>query len=1339
MLKSYGGYVWTAEEPYQPESEIGFGTKALALGAIGSAGLYAASRTMQNGYRPLDYLAASARLGAHLSPFQIASTFRLPEILSPLLSNQYRFGNTDPVSWSRDLLSSPSTYEWLKYSTGLNDQGLRSAGVTPGMLGSAAQSLEWTSESATRGRLETVFATGERRLLSRDISLLARNEEVNNVLTGRRSINRFAAGVFAAADMYRSPLFEENEVFARRLGSGATEAAAYIPMPSLRGAVTSAAELNRRTTWLRGIPAFEMGRFGHLIQNVSEQFLGDRGKTLTSALGIGSNIRPGPASAMFARYGLLAAGAGAAIIGNSQLDWFRRQDASGQVLAAGVTSAAASYAASRLGATSKTALTVGLAGFFGQMIMPGFDQGIMEGIATAGVNLDITRASSLNPFNYYRRTMEGFLPGVSSFETGALLGIGVLAATSMKLPGMRERLNVKALRDPRVRSALGVPDNISQEIAQQNRSVRDIFFQRLGRDMNMADTHGTARRARMLYQYHANAADRISATKNLNGFWALAEEDVRTLRSNNPLNEILLERLRGISTQHSGRGFDRVMREGKGMLAELSLNFAGADLASNRALVTQARDLGFSGVGRLGRFAGLALAAIGAQQVLTGGLLGSMQSASELQDIYSGKQLVEMKKGRAWEGGGTPFEGGETQYYRPHQYALMMNRVREKGVWGENEDEISPIGKFIKKNFTYDLERQNYYNRPYPVSSAAFEDIPIIGSFLGASIGQLIKPSKLMHTSEWVRENQGNIEFANVFKGNMMEPAYELGAIGQGKPISKFAASSLYETYTDQFRQLEGLTGFAKNALSDSILGSKTWSNEQARLATSGEMTSWNNQFWEMELGGGLFTTELIRRIFPKKPHEQQSYNPIMNSMPSWLPDRFKYGDPYRQMPWGEARLPGAGFAAMHPELRGVDPENYPLLYQYKILSDVAPLTPEFFMAQQQIFKQRQAGAFTSDQEAYLDQVDKIHARVVNKINISEDPNAIRLPGSGVSRTLWESSMSLARHVVAPAEYLIPPPLAIRPFQKLTGQHRDIIEQYENERLYGSKLSFWDEPVRDWLRPSFYSAMHLLGYDGKPIWRQEADATNAYFDKLEFIKYMNLAEQASQSGDSKAAAQFRWQASQTRHGVNPQGSPLSIYWALPSEERAYFNSFSQVTNNSDRKRILEMVPADQQHLYKAVWSRLDSGDANIYATSSVIDKQYMQSRYGEAYRDVSQIVMPEPDWIGFKDGIDQSDIQVRYLDSIGADVHDYGLWESDLRKSQGQPFLDNVEAPFRQGVGLRFSAMRSEVYNMLGNQFSPPSLNYSSFPGATPYTHIQYNDNRNNELANLVERAINAY
>ena len=44
----------------------------------------------------------------------------------------------------------------------------------------------------------------------------------------------------------------------------------------------------------------------------------------------------------------------------------------------------------------------------------------------------------------------------------------------------------------------------------------------------------------------------------------------------------------------------------------------------------------------------------------------------------------------------------------------------------------------------------------------------------------------------------------------------------------------------------------------------------------------------------------------------------------------------------GYARLPGAGYEALHPELKGINPEDYPDIAKMRILGDVAPYSREY-------------------------------------------------------------------------------------------------------------------------------------------------------------------------------------------------------------------------------------------------------------------------------------------------------------------------------------------------------------------------------------------------------------
>ncbi len=56
----------------------------------------------------------------------------------------------------------------------------------------------------------------------------------------------------------------------------------------------------------------------------------------------------------------------------------------------------------------------------------------------------------------------------------------------------------------------------------------------------------------------------------------------------------------------------------------------------------------------------------------------------------------------------------------------------------------------------------------------------------------------------------------------------------------------------------------------------------------------------------------------------------------------FQKGDPYTKIDEGYARLPGAGYEALHPEIEGINPEDYPDIDKLRILGDVAPYSREY-------------------------------------------------------------------------------------------------------------------------------------------------------------------------------------------------------------------------------------------------------------------------------------------------------------------------------------------------------------------------------------------------------------
>jgi hypothetical protein len=104
--------------------------------------------------------------------------------------------------------------------------------------------------------------------------------------------------------------------------------------------------------------------------------------------------------------------------------------------------------------------------------------------------------------------------------------------------------------------------------------------------------------------------------------------------------------------------------------------------------------------------------------------------------------------------------------------------------------------------------------------------------------------------------------------------------------------------------------------------------------------------------------TEPFRRFVQHETFSPQA-NEIRNTAASWLPGddyytNFHNGDPFIKIDEGYARLPGAGYAALHPELKDVDPEDYPDIHKMSILADVAPYSREYHTFRQKVSQQAQ-------------------------------------------------------------------------------------------------------------------------------------------------------------------------------------------------------------------------------------------------------------------------------------------------------------------------------------------------------------------------------------------------
>lgn len=359
------------------------------------------------------------------------------------------------------------------------------------------------------------------------------------------------------------------------------------------------------------------------------------------------------------------------------------------------------------------------------------------------------------------------------------------------------------------------------------------------------------------------------------------------------------------------------------------------------------------------------------------GMLGSRKTARELRDIYSGEEPVPIRSGRWWDLGTTPWEGNRIKEYRAHWTVLHKSRAEKISLYGSEKEYWAHqplLHPFRWMRDPYWLERKHYEDRPYPITSPAFSNIPLIGPLLAGTIGKLIKPPVRMHP-EW-EETDYNIGSSRLApRGPQALPA--------AQPKPEFSLRDTAKREVLQFTELVGLPGFITRTLYGNAYPNPN-AGQDVYLQGSRMMENISRRYYEKELGAGLGPnpdlsnslgySEPLRRFIQPEP-KRIEVNEIPNTMPSWLPGEdyflnFRVGDPYAKISEGYARLPGEGYAALHPELEGVSPEDYPDLAKLSILADVAPYSVEY--RKHEAIVRRQAA---NDTEMRIE-FERIQARV---------------------------------------------------------------------------------------------------------------------------------------------------------------------------------------------------------------------------------------------------------------------------------------------------------------------------------------------------------------------------
>ena len=737
---------------------------------------------------------------------------------------------------------------------------------------------------------------------------------------------------------------------------------------------------------------------------------------------------------------------------------------------------------------------------------------------------------------------------------------------------------------------------------------------------------------------------------------------------------------------------------------------------------------------------------------LPGALVGT--SSEELAAEYSGDKEVAVRADRGWLMGGQALEGGKIKYHRKSLVAEGIANAKEKTLY-ENSDEkraqdpiYSPF-RYLKNPYAF--EEAHTDDMPYPVWGM---DVTY-GSFLGkafqGTFGKIIKPDVMnpivenfgkgktglvdagLNAAGLGTEEKGYAEqqLADFEGGHTRNEAYVVPVNEDSKtkslvqsgdmmaapsPISNANIRAAVGGYTAG-SDFIGMKGFAGN-LTSRAMGIDPEEQLEPQLAVSGSARTAKKSIVDMQLGDAGGAGEFLRRLIPQSSAtDKDSINPMANTVaPDWLPSNetkyfknFKRGDFYSETTeHGETLLPSRGFAELNPELKGVDPNDYPLVYQYKILQNVARGSSEHIATRNYLLENTDSLTEREQEiffEAYGQEKDREQEKKFYEYKTSEDKAKLNILQTA-QNALWESFS----HKESPLEPLTP----FRPMAKFLHQ-RTAIEDYKRTQIAGSDAAIWTKPNEHFLSPTKNRLLQSFNGAYKPEDVQEKENIDEYFDKLALIKSLRTGDQYKAERTVAALASS---------GIRDASSMRQFKNALPDNQKPYVEAFAKETNAEKRREIMELLPTDIGRAYSSIWQNMDGlnyakehnldpkefldsqyikdsgilkNNKNIDLSSDVTEairvksqditssserKKYIDMaeskaiRLEAARRDAEEYIqhqtgaLPEDDWVGWDPRLTIDDIKLKTLSVGKADLQRFGYWDKEIRRNDRIKILD---------------------------------------------------------------------
>ena len=237
---------------------------------------------------------------------------------------------------------------------------------------------------------------------------------------------------------------------------------------------------------------------------------------------------------------------------------------------------------------------------------------------------------------------------------------------------------------------------------------------------------------------------------------------------------------------------------------------------------------------------------------------GGMGYEEKREQLLDGE--VPIRQGRFWPLGNTPFQGGKIMYYRPSWYRRL-----QAGAMFTEDTYGSPMEKFLFYNDIsplrpfdpYRFEREHYYDRPYPVTGEYFTGpFGPVTPLLNATLGKVLKPSKLMHEEEL---QAGLASYVPAGEFGAYDPSAFSGfsaarGTGFGSPMA-FGGGSISGGFGSPFN--------AQQAAYNQEMASRAGSTFLARNIVSSDLSSVNNRYQSFAYGPPKVSKVMPPRIVP--------------------------------------------------------------------------------------------------------------------------------------------------------------------------------------------------------------------------------------------------------------------------------------------------------------------------------------------------------------------------------------------------------------------------------------------------------------------------------------------